>query len=330
MSRIAVLGAGAWGTALALTFARSGRHEVALWSHSAVNAASIASSRENTRYLPGFALPSALRVTSVLAEAIENADIVLMVTPSEHLPAIACEMAPLLKREQILLSATKGLQQQTHQRMSEVATSATCSTVAVLSGPTFAQELAAGMPTACVVACKDDGISQRLQQELSCKELRVYRSSDVVGVELGAALKNVIAIAAGICVGLELGSNTLAALITRGIAEITRLAMSCGAQPQTLNGLAGMGDLILTCTGPLSRNRSVGIELGCGRKLDEILTGMNGKVAEGVRCATAALDLARERGVEMPITEQVDAILHGGRSPREAIQALMARPQAAE
>ncbi|MBS1816047.1 MAG: NAD(P)-dependent glycerol-3-phosphate dehydrogenase [Acidobacteria bacterium] len=330
MSRIALIGAGAWGTALALTFARSQKHGVALWVHREEHASAMLSARENTRYLPGVPLPPEISITASLQDAITQTDIVFLVTPSEHLPATVQKLAPFLTANQTIISATKGLQAETHLRMSQVIQHHTTAPIAVLSGPTFAQELAAGMPTACVIASEDAALTRHLQQTLSSSELRIYRSTDVTGVELGGALKNIIAIAAGMVVGLELGSNALAALITRGMAEITRLAVACGAEPQTLSGLAGMGDLILTCTGPLSRNRSVGLELGKGRKLPEILSAMNGKVAEGVRCTAAALALAADNNIEMPITAQIDAILHHGLSPRDAMRALMGRPGAAE
>lgn len=326
MSRIAVLGAGAWGTALAVEW--SSRHEVRLWSHA--HADEIASARENQRYLAGVKIGADVGVTASLAAAVEGAEIVAIVTPSEHLPEVARAIAPLLQDGCVALSASKGLQAGTHRRMTAVMRDCIANPVAALSGPTFAQELAAGMPTACVAACDDDKVSRYLQDALSTASLRIYRSTDVVGVELGGALKNIIAIAAGIVAGLDLGSNTQAALVTRGIAEITRLAVACGAQRETLSGLAGMGDLVLTCTGPLSRNRTVGVELGKGLSLDSVLRAMDGKVAEGVRCTAAARELAAEHGVEMPIVEQMHAILYAGRTPREAIQRLMARPGAAE
>ncbi len=210
--------------------------------------------------------------------------------------------------------------------MSQVIASITDNPVGVLSGPSFAQEVAIGSPTAIVAAAADPVLAQTIQRDFTSPSLRVYTNDDIAGVELGGALKNVIALAAGIVHGLDLGNNSAAALITRGIAEITRLAVACGGRRQTLAGLSGVGDLVLTCTGALSRNRTVGVELGKGRKLPEILAGMNGKVAEGVRCTTAALGLAARYGVEMPITEQMAAILHHGKSPKDAIRELMTRP----
>ncbi|HXE08637.1 MAG TPA: NAD(P)H-dependent glycerol-3-phosphate dehydrogenase, partial [Acidobacteriaceae bacterium] len=231
-----------------------------------------------------------------------------------------------LQPNQILISATKGLEEASLLRMSQVIASLSDNPCCVLSGPSFAAEVAAGIPTAIVAASAVPGVAQRVQKEFSSPTLRLYTNDDVAGVEFGGALKNVIALAAGVVNGLELGHNAAAALVTRGIAEITRLALACGGRPQTLSGLSGLGDLVLTCTGSLSRNRTVGTELGKGRALPDILAGLNGKIAEGVRSTTAALGLAARYGVEMPITEQMEAILHRGKSPKEAIRELMARP----
>jgi glycerol-3-phosphate dehydrogenase (NAD(P)+) len=236
------------------------------------------------------------------------------------------QVAPLLTKDQIVVSATKGLEQSSLLRMSQVIASVTENPCGVLSGPSFAAEVAGGIPTAIVAASTVPGVAQTIQREFSSPTLRLYTNEDVAGVELGGALKNVIALAAGVVHGLDLGYNTAAALITRGVAEITRLAVACGGRRQTLAGLSGMGDLVLTCTGSLSRNRMVGIELGKGRELAKILEEMNGKVAEGVLSTAAALGLASRYGVEMPITEQMDAILHHGKSPKEAIHELMTRP----
>ncbi len=326
MSRISVLGAGAWGTALALSLARRGGHELCLWAHSVPLAEQLSEAGENLPYLPGFTLPADIHVTSDLPGAIFETDIILCVTPSQHLRGVIAHIAPMLTRDQIILSASKGLEETTFLRMSQVIASVTDNPCAVLSGPSFAQEVAAGIPTALVAAAHDPRLSQIIQRDFSSPTLRIYTNDDVTGVELGGTLKNVIALAAGVVTGLNLGHNSSAALITRGIAEITRLAVACGGRRQTLAGLSGLGDLVLTCTGALSRNRSVGIELGKGRQLDDILAGLNGKVAEGVRSTTAALGLASRYGVEMPITEQMDAILHRNKSPRDAIRDLMARP----
>ncbi|MCL2661593.1 MAG: NAD(P)-dependent glycerol-3-phosphate dehydrogenase [Acidobacteriaceae bacterium] len=326
MSRVAILGAGAWGTALALSLARRGGHSLCMWSFDPELTRQIDDARENVPFLPGFPLPEGLTVTSDLACAVTGADILLFTTPSQFLRETVAKVAPLLAREQILLSASKGIEETTFLRMSEVIASFTANPCAVLSGPTFAQEVAQGAPTAVVAASTDPGVARTIQREFSSSSLRLYTNDDVIGVELGGALKNVIALAAGVVNGLELGHNTAAALITRGIAEITRLAVACGGRPQTLAGLSGIGDLVLTCTGSLSRNRSVGTELGRGRQLPEILSGMGGKVAEGVRSTAAALGLAERYGVEMPITSQMDAILHRGKRPGKAILELMSRP----
>jgi glycerol-3-phosphate dehydrogenase (NAD(P)+) len=326
MSRITILGAGAWGTALALSLARRGGHHLSLWSHSTALAEQLADAGENLPYLPGFTLPANIEITSDLPRAIFEADVILCVTPSQHLRGVIAHIAPLLTKNQIVLSASKGIEETTFLRMSQIVAAATGNPFAVLSGPSFAQEVAAGMPTAVVVASTSPQIAQAVQRDFTTSTLRVYTNDDVTGVELGGALKNVIALAAGVANGLNLGSNSSAALITRGIAEMTRLAVACGGRRQTLSGLSGVGDLILTCTGSLSRNRAVGIELGRGRQLPDIIAGLNGKVAEGVRSTAAALGLAARYAVEMPITEQMDAILHHHKSPKEAIRELMSRP----
>jgi glycerol-3-phosphate dehydrogenase (NAD(P)+) len=325
MSRIGILGAGAWGTALAISLARRGGHSITLWSFSAEQVEQITETGVNLQFLPGYTVPADVRVTTDLAAAVQGADIVLCVTPSEHLRGVMKQVAPLLTRDQLLVSATKGLEEKSLLRMSQVIASVTEIRCGVLSGPSFAAEVAAGIPTA-VVAAGTPAVARVIQKEFSSPTLRLYTNDDVAGVELGGALKNVIALAAGVVHGLDLGYNSGAALITRGIAEITRLAVACGGRRQTLAGLSGLGDLVLTCTGSLSRNRTVGIELGKGRELPEILEDLQGKVAEGVRSTAAALGLAARYGVEMPIAEQMDAILHRGKSPKEAIRELMARP----
>lgn len=326
MSRITILGAGAWGTALALSLARRGGHEIVLWSHSASLAEQLSELGENLPYLPGFTLPADVQVTSDLPGSIFEADILLCVTPSQQLRGIIGHIAPLLTRDQIIVSASKGLEETTFLRMSQIIASITSNPCAVLSGPSFAQEVAHGYPTAIVAASSVPTLAQIIQREFSSPTLRVYTNDDVTGVELGGALKNVIALSAGVVHGLNLGHNSAAALITRGIAEITRLAVACGGRRQTLAGLAGIGDLVLTCTGTLSRNRSTGIELGKGRHLSDILAGLNGKVVEGLQSTTAALGLAARYDVEMPITEQMNAILHHNKSPKDAMRDLMSRP----
>ncbi len=330
MSRITVLGSGAWGTAIALSLHRRGGHQVALWAHSPELAQQIVAARENTQFLPGFPLPADLTVTGDSA-AITAADILVSVIPSEFLRPTLVRIRTHLRTGQFVVSATKGLENHTLCRMTQVL-SATLEPAGLLlsigafSGPSFALEVAQGQPTAVTVAFSDPQIAALIQQEFSSETLRLYTSSDVIGVELGGALKNVIAIAAGVSAGVGLGHNSTAALITRGIAEITRLAVACGARRETLAGLSGIGDLVLTCTGSLSRNRSVGQALGQGRQLPEILDSLGGKVAEGVSTSRAALGLARKHGVEMPITEQMELILNEGKDPREAIRDLMLRP----
>ena len=337
MSRIAILGAGAWGTALAINLAgrrdHSGglSHEMTLWTRSPSVAERMLRAHENVSYLPGFTLPRELAITSDLVRAVQEAEIVVGVVPSEHVRATYEQCAPWLHPGQLVVSATKGIEDQTLLRMSEViretlAVQSLKLPVGVLSGPSFAQEVAAGSPTALTIAFAEIAPAIRVQREFGGDTLRLYTNEDIVGVELGGALKNVIAIAAGVVAGLGLGHNAAAALITRGIAEITRLAVACGGRRETLAGLSGIGDLVLTCTGSLSRNRLVGLELGKGRSLDEILAGLGGKVAEGVRTTYAALALAQTHGVEMPIAAQMGAILAGTQSPPEAIRELMARP----
>jgi glycerol-3-phosphate dehydrogenase (NAD(P)+) len=322
VSRIAIVGSGSWGTALALSLARRGDHSIALWSHSSAVGT----------YLPGFPIPAQVNPLTDLAAAVAGAEIVISAVPSQHVRTIYQKMAPHLAPGQRIVSATKGIEDGTYLRMTQVIGQVLTdhrlngSLLGVLSGPSFAQEVAAGDPTAITIACAESALANWLQEELSAPGLRIYTNDDVVGVELGGALKNVIAIAAGIASGLGLGHNSAAAIITRGVAEITRLAVACGGRRETLAGLSGLGDLVLTCTGPLSRNRSVGVELGRGHKLPAILAQLQGKVAEGVRTTSAALGLAKAHDVEMPITEQMAAILEHGKSPQDAIRELMARP----
>lgn len=327
--RIAVLGSGSWGTALAISLARNGR-PVTLWSHSAEAARSLAAARENRKYLPGFKLPDSITVTGEDA-AIADADILVSVVPSEFLRPVMGRLREQMHAGHILVSATKGIENGSFLRMSQVMAAVLAEAelklpIGVLSGPSFAQEVAAEHPTAITTAFDDHSIASLVQREFASETLRLYTASDLIGVELGGALKNVIAIAAGITAGVGLGSNSMAGLITRGIAEMTRLAVACGGRRETLAGLAGLGDLVLTCTGSLSRNRTVGVELGKGRKLPEILASLGGKVAEGVHTTRAALGLAQQHRVEMPIAEQMELILDHGKNPREAIKDLMLRP----
>ena len=330
MSEIAVIGAGAWGTALAIVAARNGNHRVRLWAHEPEVRESIARRHENEMFLPGQLIPEPVEATNDLGKALESARIVISVMPSHHCRGLFTRMRPYLRPEMIFVSATKGLEDSAHLRMTEVMTQVLATKdfrprIGALSGPSFAKEVARGDPTAVTIASPDAELTQTVQQELSDPRFRLYRNDDVVGVELGGSLKNVIAIAAGVCDGLGLGHNSVAALITRGLAEMTRLGVACGGQRETMAGLAGLGDLVLTCTGGLSRNRTVGVELGRGRKLADIIAGMHGMVAEGVLTTNAAAGLAKKHGVEMPISERMHAILHQGKSPREAIHELMTR-----
>jgi glycerol-3-phosphate dehydrogenase (NAD(P)+) len=329
MSDIAVIGAGAWGTGIAIVLGRKGTHRVRLWAHEADVCESISRRRLNEKFLPGRLIPDSVTASNDLAATLVGAHIVVSVMPSQHCRALFERMRPHLQPQTLIVSATKGLEEGSLQRMTEVIAQvlqrSDGTAVGALSGPSFAQEVARGDPTAITIASQDAALLGTVQQEFSDSSFRVYTNTDVIGVELGGALKNIVAIAAGICDGLGFGHNSVAALITRGLAEMTRLAVACGGRAETMSGLAGLGDLVLTCTGGLSRNRSVGVELGRGRKLPDIIAGMHGMVAEGVFTTTAAVGLAHARKVEMPITEQMDAILHHGKSPREAIQELMAR-----
>jgi len=284
--------------------------------------------RENDAYLPGFQLLAHVAVTSELAEAVEGADVVLSVVPSHLVRALYCRMLPFLNDSMLFVSATKGLENETLLRMSEVIRQVLLERflprLAVISGPSFAREVARFEPTALAVAADTPAVAECVQAAFSGPAFRLYTSTDTIGVEIGGSIKNVVAIGAGVLHGMGLGHNAMAALITRGLAEMTRLATAMGGRAQTLAGLAGLGDLVLTCTGDLSRNRSVGVELAHGRKLAEIVGSMK-MVAEGIKTTNAAVDLARRWAVEMPISEQMLQVLHFGVSPREAIQRLMVR-----
>jgi glycerol-3-phosphate dehydrogenase (NAD(P)+) len=328
MSEIAIIGAGAWGTSLTIVLGRKGTHRVRLWAHEAEVVESISRRRVNEKFLPGHLIPEPVVVSSDLEKVVEGAGILVSVMPSQHCRAVFERMRPLLPPDILVISATKGLEEGSLLRMSEVirrVMKRESIAIGALSGPSFAQEVARGDPTAVTIASQDSDLLRTVQQDFSDPRFRVYTNGDVVGVELGGALKNIIAIAAGICDGLGLGHNSVAALITRGLAEMTRLVVACGGRADTMAGLAGLGDLVLTCTGGLSRNRSVGAELGRGNKLPDIISNMHGMVAEGVFTTTAAVGLAHARKVEMPITQQMHAILHEGKSPREAIEQLMSR-----
>ncbi len=330
MTKIAILGAGGWGTALAIVFSRGRKpHEVSLWVHNAERARSMQRERENKVYLPSAKLPEGIRIHGELEVALSGAQVIVGAVPSADARAVYASALPFVAPSASFVSASKGLEPATHLRMSEViaqvVTPKFAPRIAVISGPSFALEAARGEPTAVVLASRDAALVTELQEEFAGPNFRLYTNDDVLGVELAGAMKNVMAIAAGACQGLGLGSNALAALITRGLAEMTRLAVALGARPETLSGLAGLGDLVLTCTGALSRNRFVGIELGKGCSLGEIMANMR-MVAEGVGTAAPLLALAREHRIEMPITEQVDAILHEGKSPKDAIRDIMERP----
>ncbi len=330
MSRIAILGGGSWGTGLAVVLAHSRRrHEIRLWVREAGIAQCIQETHENTTYMPGVAIPACVQASTNMGEVVRDAQILVGVAPAAYAREVYSAALPHVSRDCIVVSATKGLEPTTHLRMSEVIEQVFSLRfvpgIAVLSGPSFAVEAARGEPTAVVLASKDRALATFLQEEFAGPTFRLYTNDDVSGVELAGAIKNVIAIAAGACQGLGLGANSLAALITRGLAEMTRLTVALGGRPETLSGLAGLGDLVLTCNGALSRNRHVGFELGRGRALKDILTEMN-MVAEGVGTTAALLGLGREHGIELPITEQVHSILHLGNQPRDAIRAIMERP----
>ncbi len=318
MTRLTILGGGSWGTALAIALA-SRFEEIVLWTHAPELAAEINATRENKRFLPGFRVPEQLTAGAAVGEP----DLVLGVMPSRYARSVYHSLT--LPAGVPIVSATKGLDPGTWCRMSEViAETQPGHPIAALSGPTFAREIARGEPAAVVIAASDLNLAQRLQSQMATPRFRLYTNPDLIGVELGGALKNVVAIAAGIVQGLGLGNNTVAALITRGLAEMTRIATAAGADPRTLAGLTGLGDLVLTCTGDLSRNRRVGRELASGRPLAAILGGME-MVAEGVETAQAAVALAERLGVEAPICVQLWRILKGQQQPSEAIRDLMER-----
>jgi glycerol-3-phosphate dehydrogenase (NAD(P)+) len=359
MTKIAILGGGSWGTALAIILSRSHQaHDLALWMRDATLAEAVRRTRENKLYLPGCPVPGEVQISGDLGRVLANANIIVGAMPSAHARDIYAQAAPFVRdriRGQgeasghgvatVFVSATKGLEPATHLLISEVIRQTYSKQftpqIAVLSGPSFALEAARGDPTAVVVASEGmtwsfqislrryEKVTDYIQAEFAGPSFRVYTNDDVLGVELAGAMKNVTAIAAGVCQGLGLGSNAIAALITRGLAEMSRLALALGARAETLSGLAGLGDLVLTCTGALSRNRQLGIELGKGRALPEILAGTR-MVAEGVGTAGALLRLAAEHKIELPITEQVEAILHHRKSPREAMAEIMERPQKRE
>lgn len=324
---LAVVGAGSWGTALANVLAGNG-HPVRLWVHEPELAVTMSNERRNVRYLPEFELHPAVAPTADLAHAVTDAPIVMSVSPSHVVRKVMGRAAEHLAAEAIVVSASKGIEQETLKRMSQVLSDVlpggSEGRIAVLSGPSFAVEVCRGVPTAVTVAAADEEVAGPVQDAFSTARFRVYTSPDVVGVELGGAVKNVIAIATGIADGLEYGHNARAALITRGLAEISRLGMSLGGERVTFMGLAALGDLVLTCTGDLSRNRSVGLRLGRGETLAQILADMR-MVAEGVKTTKSTRDLAWRMGVEMPITEQIYEILYDEKDPKLVVEELMTR-----
>ena len=328
MESIGIIGAGAWGTALALAARRAGR-EVVLWARDPELAAEIETRRENPRYLPGVPLDPEIRATADLAEAAA-CDAILLVSPAQALREIAGQLAPHLGPARSLVICSKGIERGSGQMMTEVLAEVLPGrAVAVLSGPTFALEVARGLPTAVTLAAEDAALGAVLVKALGSRAFRPYLSDDVVGAQIGGAVKNVIAIACGIVTGRKLGDNARAALITRGLAEIARLGRAKGARPETLMGLSGLGDLTLTCTSTLSRNYSLGVSLGEGGSLDALMAGRR-SVAEGVFSASAAVALAETLGVRMPISGGIDAILNKGAPIDAAIEALLARPFRAE
>ena len=326
--RVAVIGAGGWGTALGIVAARAGR-EVRLWSRNASVVEDINVRRVNGAYLAGHAVPEGVTATTEPGAALNGAELVVLAAPSHATRAVLEGMRELFEPGAVFVSATKGVEVETGRRISEVVGEVlgadAAGRFACLSGPSFAQEVAAGQPTAVVASSRDEALARLVQQALSAQNFRVYTNPDVTGTELGGASKNVMALAAGMVAGLGLGANTVSALITRGLAEMTRLALAEGGRLETLMGLAGLGDLVLTCTGGLSRNRFVGQELGRGRSLEDVLGGMH-EVAEGVRTTRAVRLLAARSGVEMPIVEEVHAVLYDGKSARAAVESLIARP----
>lgn len=328
MRRIAVIGAGSWGTALSIIAGRAG-HEVRLWSRNAEVVDGINRDHRNSAYLKTFVVPETVTATGEIDEAIGGADFILLAAPSHVTRELLLSMLPKLEPQMLFISATKGIEIESGKRISEIVREVVSQRFeprfVCLSGPSFAQEVAAGQPTAVVAASENSDDSHLVQKELSFENLRLYTNTDVTGTELGGAIKNVMAVAAGIVAGLGLGTNSIAALITRGLAEMSRLALAQGAHLETMSGLAGIGDLVLTCTGGLSRNRFVGQELGKGRHLEEIVKGMR-EVAEGVKTTRAVKMLADKFSIEMPITDEVYAVLYEGKPAAAAAAGLMNRP----
>ena len=325
--RVAVIGAGSWGTALVKPLSDQG-HDVTLWGHRKDHIEAVIRDRENKTYLPGFLLQENVRPVADLEEAVNGANFIVMVVPSHVYREVFRQLCPYINKGATIVSAAKGIENETLLTMTEVMSEELPVPdeyhLGVLSGPSFAKEVAAGIPTAVTAASKSKEAAQNIQTIFSTERFRVYASTDVIGVQLGGALKNIVAIAAGICDGLGYGTNTRAALITRGLAEISRLGVKMGASPLTFSGLAGMGDLVLTCTGDLSRNRYVGLKLGQGMKLSAILEEME-MVAEGVKTTKSAWNLARKVGVEMPILEQIYQVIYNDKGCSAAVSDLLSR-----
>jgi glycerol-3-phosphate dehydrogenase (NAD(P)+) len=332
MTRIAILGAGSWGTALAVMAARAG-NKVQLWSRNIEVVNSINKSKINPKYLSGISIPGQVFATDSIEQTLRGAQLVLLATPSHTARALLNEVKQHIEYSAIIVSVAKGIEIETGKRISEIVDELMgeqfTESFVCLSGPSFAKEVVEHHPTAIVAASRNESTARTVQAELSYANLRIYTNIDVVGTELGGSIKNVMAIAAGMTAGLGFGSNSVAALITRGLAEMTRLAISQGAQIETLSGLAGLGDLVLTCTGSLSRNRYVGEQLGKGQTLEQITAGMN-EVAEGIKTSRAVKRLAEKAGIEMPITNVVEAVLYDGLPAKDAVTELMNRPLRAE
>jgi len=324
---IAIVGGGGWGTALAITMARLER-DVRLWVYEPYLVETMIATGENPIYLPSVRIPPSVRVSNSVEEVLAGVRIVILAVPSHVYRQVLSHILPLLNADMWFVSATKGIENETLMRMSEVIADVArprfVPCIAAISGPTFALEVARGEPTALVVASPDESLRLYLQRELSAPRFRLYTNPDLIGVEISAAVKNIIAIAAGVVEGLGLGSNPAAALITRGLAEMTRLVVACGGRRETLSGLAGLGDLVLTAYGSLSRNRRVGVALGQGKNIDEVLSSTR-MVAEGVKTAKSTVALARRLNVEMPIAEKMYAVLYEGMKPQDAIDDLMER-----
>ena len=331
MAKTAVMGAGSWGTAFALVLADAG-NEVSIWGRRAEVCNAINHDRENTEYLPGISMPEAISATTDAAEALADREVVVLAVPSQQLRANLESWAHLIPDDAVIVSLMKGVELGTHKRMSEVIaeiTGAGPERIAVVSGPNLAREIANREPAASVVACEDQDVAERLQKLMHTPAFRPYTNTDVVGCELSGTTKNIIGLAVGVCVGLGFGDNTKASVITRGLAETARLGLAIGADPQTFSGLAGMGDLVATCSSPLSRNRSFGEKLGQGLTVDEV-TAQTRQVAEGVKSCISVSELAKAHGVEMPIVEHVAALIAGKMTPIELVSALISREAKSE